>query len=65
MTEATKTDKQAALTRLAGANARIFGAVLTKFEAKKAHHGYGYGYEYGYSYGRDAQAEAKRDQQRI
>lgn len=41
-----------ALGRLAAANARIFGGVLTKFEANKAH--YGYGYEYGYGYGRDA-----------
>jgi succinoglycan biosynthesis transport protein ExoP len=39
-----------ALGRLASANAHIFGAVLTKFEARKAH--YGYGYEYGYGYGR-------------
>ncbi len=43
-----------ALGRLASANARIFGGVLTKFEAKKAH--YGYGYEYGYSYGRQDKA---------
>jgi Mrp family chromosome partitioning ATPase len=42
-----------ALGRLAAANARIMGAVLTKFDAKKAHYGYGYGYEYGYRYGRD------------
>ncbi len=41
-----------ALGRLAAANAHIFGGVLTKFEARKAH--YGYGYEYGYGYGRDA-----------
>lgn len=40
-----------ALARLASANARIFGGVLTKFEARKAH--YGYGYEYGYGYGRE------------
>lgn len=40
-----------ALARLASANAHIFGGVLTKFEARKAH--YGYGYEYGYGYGRD------------
>lgn len=40
-----------ALARLAAANAHILGAVLTKFETRKAH--YGYGYEYGYSYGRD------------
>ncbi|WP_066712053.1 GumC family protein [Sphingomonas adhaesiva] len=40
-----------ALSRLASANARIFGGVLTKFEARKAH--YGYGYDYGYGYGRE------------
>jgi capsular exopolysaccharide synthesis family protein len=40
---------KAAITRLRGANARIFGSVLTKFEVSKA--SYGYGYEYGYSYG--------------
>jgi polysaccharide biosynthesis transport protein len=42
---------KAALGRLAAANAHILGAVLTKFEARKSH--YGYGYEYGYNYGRD------------
>lgn len=40
-----------ALARLASANVRIFGGVLTKFEARKAH--YGYGYHYGYNYGRE------------
>jgi hypothetical protein len=34
----------------------VFGAVLTKFEARKAH--YGYGYEYGYGYGRDTDTKA-------
>lgn len=48
-----------ALGRLLSANARILGAVLTKFESRKAHYGYGYGYEYGYGYGRDAHARAK------
>lgn len=38
-----------ALARLRSANARIFGVVLTKFDAKRAH--YGYGYDYGYGYG--------------
>lgn len=38
-----------ALARLAAANTHIFGGVLTKFEARRAH--YGYGYEYGYDYG--------------
>ncbi|MFZ3484847.1 GumC family protein [Sphingomonas sp. 3-13AW] len=40
-----------ALQRLMAAHARILGGVLTKFEARKAH--YGYGYEYGYDYGRE------------
>jgi polysaccharide biosynthesis transport protein len=43
-----------ALGRLASANVHILGGVLTKFEARKAH--YGYGYEYGYDYGRDKNA---------
>ena len=45
-----------ALSRLAAVRTRICGAVLTKFEARKAH--YGYGYEYGYGYGRDVETEA-------
>lgn len=44
-----------ALARLRSANARIFGVVLTKFDAKRAH--YGYGYDYGYGYG-DAPRDA-------
>jgi capsular exopolysaccharide synthesis family protein len=47
-----------ALGRLTAANARIFGGVLTKFDARKAHYGYGYGYEYGYGYGRQKAAKA-------
>lgn len=43
-----------ALSRLASVNARVIGAVLTKFEERKSH--YGYGYEYGYGYGRDAKS---------
>lgn len=39
-----------ALSRLESANVRVFGAVLTKFQSRKAH--YGYGYDYGYNYGR-------------
>jgi capsular exopolysaccharide synthesis family protein len=46
-----------ALGRLASANARVFGGVLTKFEARKAH--YGYGYEYGYGYGRSDQKASR------
>ena len=44
-----------ALGRLHAANARVFGGVLTKFEAKKSHSGY----EYGYGYGHDDTARAK------
>lgn len=42
---------QIALARLASANVRVFGGILTKFDAAKTH--YGHGYEYGYGYGRD------------
>lgn len=45
-----------ALNRLASANARVLGVVLTKFEARRAH--LGYGYEYGYNYGRSEHAKA-------
>lgn len=45
-----------ALARLRNANARIFGGVLTKFEAQRG----SYGYEYGYGYGRDSQRRAPR-----
>jgi Mrp family chromosome partitioning ATPase len=37
-----------ALARLDATNVRIFGGVLTKFQANKSQ----YGYEYGYGYGR-------------
>ncbi|MBD8679938.1 GumC family protein [Sphingomonas sp. CFBP 13720] len=46
-----------ALARLASANVRVIGGVLTKFEASKAHHGYGY--DYGYGYGKDTRADEK------
>jgi len=36
-----------AVTRLKGAGARMMGAVLTKFNAKRSGYGYGYGYGYG------------------
>ena len=46
---------QAAVRRLAAANAQIMGATLTKFDQKRAQ--YGYGYEYGY--GTDGKQDAK------
>lgn len=51
------TQVKTALGRLAAANVRIFGGVLTKFEARRAV--YGYGYEYGYSYGRAKDAKGR------
>ena len=38
-----------AVARLKSSNAHLLGAILTKFDAKRAH--YGYGYDYGYGYG--------------
>lgn len=37
-----------ALDRLTDAGARVIGAVLTKFEARRANMGYEYGYDYGH-----------------
>jgi capsular exopolysaccharide synthesis family protein len=47
-----------AIARLTSNGAHIIGAVLTKFEARKAH--YGYGYDYGYGYGRDTKPSEER-----
>ena len=46
-----------ALSRLLDTNVRLLGAVLTKFEQKRAHMGYGYGGEYGYGDGVDNKPE--------
>lgn len=43
-----------AVKRISGLNTRLLGAVVTKFNAKKAHYGYGYNYGYGYGYGTSA-----------
>ncbi|UZK65047.1 GumC family protein [Sphingomonas sp. M1-B02] len=42
-----------ALQRLSGSASRILGAVVTKFEPKRANKGYGY--TYGYDYGQEPQ----------
>jgi capsular exopolysaccharide synthesis family protein len=44
-----------ALTRLRQGRAELLGAILTKFEAKRAH--FGYGYDYGYGYGSSKEKE--------
>jgi capsular exopolysaccharide synthesis family protein len=51
-----KSIARVAIRRLQAANAQILGAVLTKFDAKRAHYGYGYDYGYSYGYG-NAEAE--------
>jgi len=50
--ETKSTMARVAVSRLRDANARVLGALLTKFESKRAH--YGYGYDYGYGYGENA-----------
>ncbi|MDG2535779.1 polysaccharide biosynthesis tyrosine autokinase [Sphingomonas sp. HITSZ_GF] len=40
-----------AVTRMMAANANMLGAILTKFNVRRAHYGYGYDYGYGYGYG--------------
>ena len=42
---------KAALRRLGLGNARMLGALLSKFSVKSAGYGYGYGYAYNYEYG--------------
>lgn len=42
---------QAALQRIRASNVPIFGAIVTKLDARNASYGYGYGYGYGYTYG--------------
>ena len=57
----SRTQARAAIKRLRLGNARIFGAILTKFDARKTAYGYGYNYdyEYDYQYGRkETQAAA-------
>jgi polysaccharide biosynthesis transport protein len=50
----SRAQARAAIKRLRLGNARIFGAVLTKFDSRKTAYGYGYNYnyEYDYQYGR-------------
>lgn len=45
-----------AVSRLVAAHAHLLGAVLTKFDSRRAF--YGYGYDYGYGYGEDQSKRA-------
>jgi capsular exopolysaccharide synthesis family protein len=63
----SRAQARAAIKRLRLGNARIFGAILTKFDSRKTAYGYGYAYaydyEYNYAYGRkenEAQVAAGR-----
>ncbi len=50
------TQVKTALGRLASAKVKVFGGIVTKFDARKSH--YGYNYDYGYGYGRDSEPAA-------
>jgi len=49
-----KSSARTAIARLRNADTTIFGAVVTKFDSKRAFSGYGYDYGYGYGYGENA-----------
>jgi succinoglycan biosynthesis transport protein ExoP len=50
-----KSMARVAIGRLTAANIHIAGAVLSKFDSRRAHFGYGYDYGYGYGYGDSAE----------
>lgn len=47
----------AAIARLRESQARIIGAVLTKYRSNSFGYGYGYGYGYGHDYGKGGEAD--------
>lgn len=53
-----KASARTAITRLRSADTTLFGAIVTKFDSKRAFSGYGYDYGYGYGYGEKASAKA-------
>jgi hypothetical protein len=56
----SRAQARAAIKRLRLGNARLFGAILTKYDSRKAAYGYAYAYdyEYDYQYGRNKEQEA-------
>lgn len=46
-----KASARTAIARLRNADTTLFGAIVTKFDSKRAFSGYGYDYGYGYGYG--------------
>jgi succinoglycan biosynthesis transport protein ExoP len=49
-----KASARTAISRLRSADTTLFGAIVTKFDSKRAFSGYGYDYGYGYGYGEDS-----------
>lgn len=54
-----KSSARTALARLRTADTTIFGAIVTKFDSKRAFSSYGYDYGYGYGYGDNSSAKAE------
>lgn len=52
-----KSSARTAIARLRNGDTTIFGAVVTKFDSKRAFSGYGYDYGYGYGYGESVKIE--------
>lgn len=57
----TKGTARVAIGRMQSSHVPILGAVLTKFNMKRAHYGYGYDYGYGYGYGDRSAAPVSPD----
>lgn len=55
-----KSSARTAIARLRNAETVIFGAIVTKFDSKRALSAYGYDYGYGYGYGDNASADTAR-----
>lgn len=55
-----KASARTAISRLRSADTTIFGAIVTKFDSKRAFSGYGYDYGYGYGYGQSESAKPAR-----
>lgn len=56
----SKASARTAIARLRSADTTIFGAIVTKFDSKRAFSGYGYDYGYGYGYGESADGQRSR-----
>lgn len=54
-----KSSARTAIARLRSTDATIFGAIVTKFDSKRAFNSYGYDYGYGYGYGENTPTDVK------